>query len=161
MDFIEIFKNLPPELATFILAMMPITELRASIPIALSVYELSVASAMFFSILGDMVPVFIILVGVEKIYLFMSSKSEIVKKYFDWFFSRTKDKFSGKYAKYGAIALVSFVALPLPFTGAWSGSVAAFLFRIPFVKSFPLILIGIFISAILVTLISLGFFKIF
>ncbi len=161
MNFIEIFNGLPSELSTFILAMMPVTELRASIPIALSVYDMPIFSAMFFSILGDVVPVFIILIGVERMYKFISSKSDTGKKYFDWFFSRTEDKFSGKYAKYGAIALISFVALPLPFTGAWSGSVAAFIFRIPFAKAFPLIFIGIVISAILVTLISLGVFKFF
>ncbi len=154
--FIEIFKNLPPELSTFLLAIIPITELRASIPIALSVYGLPVFSAMFFSILGDMIPIFIVLVGMEKVYRFVSRKSKCGKKFFDWFFSRTKNKFKGKYAKYGSLALILFVALPFPFTGSWSGSAAAFIFRIPFVKSFPLIFTGILISAILVTLISIG-----
>lgn len=158
--FIEIFKNLPPELSTFLLAMIPVTELRASIPIALSVYKLSVFSAMFFSVLGDMVPMFIILVGIEKIYRFIAKRSEFGRRLFDWFFSRTKNKFKGKYAKYGAMALILFVALPFPFTGSWSGSTAAFIFRIPFVKSFPLIVTGILISAIIVTLISLGVFAV-
>lgn len=161
LSLIEAFKNFPPEFATFLIAMIPVTELRASIPIALVVYELPIWSAIFFSVLGDMVPMFFVLIGVEKIYLFISKKSEKCKKLFDWFFKRTENKFSGKYAKYGAIALIFFVGVPLPFTGSWSGSVAAFLFRIPFYKAFPLIMIGILMAAILVTLITLGFITVF
>ena len=161
LNLIEAFKNLPPEFATFLIAMIPVTELRASIPIALTVYKLPIWSALFFSVLGDAVPMFFVLVGIEKIYCFIAKKSETGKKFFDWFFKRTENRFLGKYAKYGAVALIFFVALPVPFSGSWSGSVAAFLFRIPFVKAFPLIMTGILISAILVALISLGFITAF
>jgi uncharacterized membrane protein len=154
IDFVEIFKNLPPELSTMIIAMMPIAELRVSIPVAITVHKMSVFSAIFFSVLGDMIPIFFILTGLEKLYKFAEKRSKWGKKYLDHFFEKTKHKFEGKYAKYGAIALVFFVAIPLPFTGAWTGAAAAFLFRIPIYKSFPLIISGILISALIVTILT-------
>ena len=56
--------------------------------------------------------------------------------------------------KYGAIALITFVAIPLPFTGAWTGSIGAFLFNIPFKKAFPLILLGVLISGAIMLLLT-------
>ncbi len=154
IDFVEIFSSLPPELSTMIIAMMPIAELRVAIPVAITVHKMPVFSAIFFSVLGDIIPIFFILIGLEKTYKFIAKRSQWGKKHLEKFFEKTKHKFEGKYAKYGAIALVFFVAIPLPFTGAWSGAAAAFIFRIPIYKSFPLILLGILISALLVTMLT-------
>ena len=64
-------------------------------------------------------------------------------------------KFSGKYEKYGSIALIIFVGIPLPFTGSWTASLASFVFNIPLKKSFPLILLGVCMAATIVMLITL------
>ena len=56
--------------------------------------------------------------------------------------------------KYGYLGLILFVAIPLPFTGAWTGALVAFLFKIPFKKAFPLIATGVAIAGALVTLIT-------
>ena len=72
-------------------------------------------------------------------------------------FARTRKRFSVKAEKYGKfIALVLFVAIPLPITGAWTGSAAAFLFGIPFSRSFPAVIIGVLIAGIVVTLTTVG-----
>ena len=154
INLVEIFSSLPPEISTMIIAMMPIAELRVAIPVAITVYKMSVFSAIFYAVLGDMLPIFFILIGLEKVYNFVSKRSKWGKDHLDKFFEKTKHKFEGKYAKYGAIALISFVAIPLPFTGAWSGAAAAFIFRIPIYKSFPLIIAGILISSLLVTILT-------
>ena len=60
--------------------------------------------------------------------------------------------------KWGPLALIIFVAIPLPFTGAWTGSLVAFVFDLPFKKSIALIFIGVLIAGVLVTLASLGVF---
>ncbi|MBT4277409.1 small multi-drug export protein [Candidatus Falkowbacteria bacterium] len=161
INFVETFKGLPPEIATFFISMIPIAELRASIPIALTVYKLSIFSAIFFSVIGEMIPVFLILTVLRGVYSFVEKYNLPGKRLFDWFFKRTKHKFEGKYEKYGSLALILFVAIPLPFSGTWSGSVAAFLFRIPFVKAFLLILTGVMLSAGIVTLLTLAGVAIF
>lgn len=160
IDFVALFKSLPPEISIFLISMIPIAEMRASIPIALSVYNLPLPSALFFSIIGNIVPIIIILAYIDRIYQFFSKKSKLCKKFFEWLFGRTRNRFDKKYSRYGEIALILFVAIPLPFTGSWTGSVAAFLYGIPFRKALPLIIIGMLLSAIIISLLSLGIISI-
>lgn len=152
---LNLFQNLPPELSTFLLSIIPITEIRVSIPVALEVYNLSIVSAFFWSVLGNALTSALILWLVGPLYRVLS-KLHILNRFFDWLFERTRQKFYQKHQKYGDIALVLFVAVPLPGTGCWTGSLVAWLFGIPFKKSFTLVTIGILISAVIVTLISVG-----
>lgn len=136
--------------------MTPIFELRGSIPIALFQYNLNPYSAFFYSVLGNIIPAIFILLYLERVSNFLSSKSKIFKKMIDWFFERTRKKHSQRFEKSKALALMIFVAIPFPVTGAWTGSVCAFLFDIPFKKAFPAVFMGIIIAGIIVTLLSLG-----
>jgi len=69
---------------------------------------------------------------------------------------RTRRNTEEKFEKYGALFLLFFVAIPLPVTGAWTGSAAAFIFGIRFWYAFPTIVGGVMIAGIIVTLTSLG-----
>ena len=149
------FINFPPEWAVFFLSMIPITELRASIPIGIEVYGLPVWKVWIMAVLGDFVPAIFIL------YLLPLVHGWVIKqKFFGGILVRELEKaerkFKGKYAKYGAIALIIFVGIPLPFTGLWTGSLASFVFNIPFKKSWYLILAGVCVAATLMTLITLS-----
>lgn len=144
------------ELQTFIIAAVPVIELRGAIPIALFHYELSIASALIFSILGNIFPVIFILLFFEKVSDFLSRKSNLFKIFFDWLFTITRRKHQGNYERFRDLFLVIFVSIPLPITGAWTGSLCAFLFGIPFKRAFPLISLGVIMAGIIVTLISLG-----
>lgn len=151
---IQWFGNFSTEWATFLLSMVPLTELRASIPIALEVYHLSVWKVWLITVAGNMFPVVFILYLLPKLHDWLMKKKfigSVLRKKME----SAENKFSGKYAKYGAIALVIFVGIPLPLTGSWTGSLAAFVFNIPFRKSFPLILLGVCLAATVVTLITL------
>lgn len=161
LDYAEIFNSFPPELATFLIATLPIAELRASIPIALGVYDLSVVSSYIYSVLGNVFPLIFILLLLEPVSRLLSKHFRIFNKFFNWLFERTRKKFTKKYEKWGLVALVIFVAIPLPITGGWTGSIAAFLFGIPFKKAFPLITLGVMIAGVIITLASLGIFSIF
>ena len=139
-----------------LIAMLPIAELRGAIPIALGVYDLSVPTSYFLSVVGNLIPVVFVLLWLEPVSVFLRKKSKAFEKFFNWLFERTRKKFTKKYEKWGYFALILFVAIPLPVTGAWTGSIAAFLFGIPFKKAFPLIIVGVLIAGIVVTLASLG-----
>ncbi|OGF22454.1 hypothetical protein A2Y83_04150 [Candidatus Falkowbacteria bacterium RBG_13_39_14] len=152
INYIQLFKSIPPEIATMIIAMLPIAELRVSIPVALGGYKLSTISALFWSILGNSISAIIILRYIGSVSDWMSRKSGVMKKFFDWLFLRTRHKLNDKYIKYGSIALTIFVAIPLPMTGAWTGSLAAFLLGIPPRKAFWLVFAGIIIAGIIVTI---------
>lgn len=160
MDF-SFLQSLPDELATFFIAFIPIGELRASIPIGILTYKLPWWSVYIFSVLGNMVPVFFILWWLEPVYKFLDKRSRFFHKFFDWLFSRTRKKLEAKVKKHGFWALMLFVMIPLPVTGAWTGSLAAFLFGINYKKALLATFLGVLISGVIVTLITLGAFDAF
>ena len=158
---IDFFQNLSPQLATFLLAMLPLTELRASIPIALEIFNLSIWEAFFYSILGDIIPAILIIFFIGPFSEKFSKKYKIARRFFKWLFKRTRKRFKDGYATWGKIALIFFVAIPLPVTGAWTGAIAAWLFGIEKKEAIAYIILGIIIAGVLVTLLSLGFLNIF
>ena len=159
---LDFFKSFPPELATVLIAMIPITELRVSIPVALEVFKLPVLSAIWWSVVGAMIPTTVILVFIGDIANWFCQHSPFLKRLYNHTVLRTEKKFKDSAAKYGiGLGWVIFVAIPLPFTGAWSGALATFLLGMPKRFAWIMIFIGIVISAIIVALASLGIFKIF
>ena len=139
-------------LKIFLLAMTPIGELRAAIPVCLTVLGLNWSACYLISLAGNLVPVIFLLLFLKPISKYFSKKSKICEKFIFSFFQRTREKYNSKKLKYGMrIALVIFVALPLPITGGWTGSIVAFLFGIPFRIAFPLIALGVGIAGLVVT----------
>lgn len=156
LNYIDWFKFFPKELATLLIAMMPIGELRVSIPIAINVYHLSIFSSFIWSTIGNSLAVALILWLLEPFSSFLSRHFKVFSRFFSWLFSRTRKKHSKRFERWGAFALVTFVAIPLPLTGGWTGALAAFVFGIPFGKAFPLITLGILIAGAIVTFVTLG-----
>jgi uncharacterized membrane protein len=151
---IEWFGGFPAELSVFLLSMLPITELRASIPIALEVYGLDVIHAWLLAVIGNIVPTIFILLVIPFAHDWLMRQrflGPVLKRKLE----RASNYFEGKQSKYGAAALVLFVGIPLPFTGAWTGSLIAFIFNIPFKKAMPLIALGVCMAATIVTLVTL------
>jgi len=158
---LEFFQNFPPEIATLLLSAIPVTEIRVSIPIALEVYKLPVWSAVLWSLIGNIAICAVILWLLGPISEFLKKQANIFDRFFTWLFERTRKKFYQKHQRYGDMALILFVAIPLPGTGCWTGSLVAWLFGIPTKKAFLLVMIGILISSVVVTLITLGLVHIF
>lgn len=149
--------TLIPEIKTLLLAMTPLGEIRVALPVALLSYKMSIVPAYILSVIGNMIPVFLLLIFWRYFVKFLMQNSKTCEKFFNWLFERTRKKFEGKYQKWGKLALVLFVAIPLPITGAWTGSVAAWLFNFKYWESIGLIFLGICISGVVVSLLSLGF----
>lgn len=157
LNYVELFKNFPPEAATALIAMIPIAELRVAMPVALAVYKISFWSAFFWSVLGNMLPIFFIVYLIKPVVDFLMKHWGLARRFFDWWFGRVRRKFERDSLKYGIdLALIIFVAIPLPFTGAWSGAVASFLFGIPPRRALILIGIGVIIAGIIVGLLIGG-----
>lgn len=137
-------------------AMAPIGELRAAIPIGLTVFKLGVIETYLISVIGNMVPILLIIFLLEPISNILSKHFKFFKWFFNWLFEHTRKRHSHKFEVLEEITLVTFVAIPLPMTGAWSGALASFVFGIPPKKSLPLIFLGVLIAGVIVTLITLG-----
>lgn len=141
------------ELWVVFTAAVPVAELRVSIPLAHSL-GMSASKAYLLSIAGNMLPVPIILALLwhfEK----QLRTLPIVGTVLEWLIRRTAAK-TDQIQRYGPIGLVLFVAIPLPSTGAWTASIAAFLLRIGGRHAIPPIFLGVLIAGIIVTAITQG-----
>jgi len=137
-------------------AMTPIGELRASIPLGLTILHQPWFLVFVISVIGNMIPPVLILWLFPKVSSWLMSHSKLMNKFFSWLFERTRKKAHNKIEKYGDLALIIFVAIPLPNTGAWTGTLAAWLFGIPMKRALPNILYGVIIAGVIVTLITAG-----
>ncbi len=149
------------ELATFLIAMTPVGELRAAIPLALGFYKMSVFSAFFWSVSGNIAAVIIILILIKPVSGFLISHFPFFNRFLKYLFARTRKNFSASQIKWGELALIIFVAIPFPATGGWSGALVAYLFGIPFKRALFLISAGVVIAGVLVMAVSLGILKAF
>ena len=133
----------------FFISMLPIVELRGSIPVG---YTLGLPwhINMIASIIGNMLPVPFILLFVVKAFEFMK-KHDIMKGLVEKLEKRAMSR-SESVANKEFWGLMIFVAIPLPGTGAWTGALIAALLRLNPKKSFLAVLLGVTIAAILITL---------
>src|SRR3990170_6356061 len=145
-----------PLVKVFFAAMTPIGELRVALPLALVHYKLPWAVSFAVSVFGNMLPITLIVFLLEPVSNYLTAHSKFFRWFFNWLFERTRKKHSHRFEVLEEVALVTFVAIPLPMTGAWSGALAAFVFGIPPKKSIPLIFLGVLISGIIVTLLTYG-----
>ncbi len=140
-------KDIPKEYLVMIVGALPISELRGAIPLALSL-GIAPYKAFWLSVLGNSIIVAPALFLLEPVSNKLR-KYKIWAHFFDWLFERTKKK-ADTVQKYEALGLAIFVAIPLPMTGAWSGVVAASLFKIRFRYAFIAIIAGVIGAGLIV-----------
>ncbi|MFH0918136.1 MAG: small multi-drug export protein [Candidatus Omnitrophota bacterium] len=154
---LQYLNQLPKDYVVIIVGALPISELRGAIPLALS-FGMPLVKAFWLSVLGNcliVAPALFLFEPVTKIL----RKFKIWARFFDWVFERTK-KNSDSIQKYEALGLAIFVAIPLPMTGAWSGVIAASLFKIRFRYAFLAIIAGVICAGLIVSaLCALGIFS--
>jgi uncharacterized membrane protein len=139
-------------LYTILWAMAPIAELRVAIPLGISVYGLQWYQALLLSLVGNMIPVFFLLWALPRLSTFLLTTNNPVGRFLRWRAERLRTKQGERFRKYGAYILIPWVAVPLPFTGAWTGCIAAWAFDIPYKRALPSIAIGVIIAGIIVTI---------
>jgi uncharacterized membrane protein len=154
---INLFAGFPKELATFLIAVIPVTELRAALPLAYKVYGLSAFWAWFYAVAGTFFAMVIIVILLDPVAKFLSKHINLFKIFFDWLFEHTRKKANGKMEKYGAWAIFVLAATPIPLLGGMTGALAAFVFGVPLKKSLPLLLFGTMVSGLIVLGITIYF----
>ncbi|MBT3571201.1 MAG: small multi-drug export protein [Flavobacteriales bacterium] len=136
-----------------LLSLFPIAELRGGIPYALA-NNINPFVAYFVCVGANILAFPIVFFFLEFLHpLFL--KIDFYKNLFDKFVIKTREKLNDKIKKYGFWGLMIFVMIPLPVTGAYTGSFAAWLFNIPKKKAFLSVVLGVVISGIIVTTIML------
>ena len=143
-----------PSAVVVIVATLPILELRGSIPIALLVYDMPVWQAYVLSIIGNMIPIIPIILLIGPVSAFLMKRSKLWHRFFTWVFERSRKRGGDLVEKYEALGLAIFVAIPLPVTGAWTGSLLAFLMCVRARRAFPCILGGVLTAGVVVTIVT-------
>jgi len=141
------------ELVVLIISALPIFELRGAIPVAINLFHFPWYYAFLLAIIGNLIPVPLILLLLKAVVRFLSRVS-IFDRFFRWLFAYTRKR-GGIIERYERIGLALFVAIPLPVTGAWTGSLAAVLFGLKFKHAMLSIFIGVLIAGVIVTCLSL------
>ena len=141
-----------PELAVFMVSMVPLVEERGGLLLA-SMLGIPMWKAVILCVAGNILPIPFILLFIKKIFHWMAGHhmSGIVSKMED---KAAKNK--PKIDRYGFFGLMLFVGIPLPGTGAWTGALVAALFDMDLKQASLSILAGILLAAIIMTTISYG-----
>ena len=139
---------------TFLIAMVPVLELRAAIPAGV-IAGLDLPMVLAAAITGNLLPIPFIIVFIRKIFKWMQSKNprlaNIVAK-----IEAKADKKKDKVLKYEFWGLMFFVAVPLPGTGAWTGALIAAMLDMQLKRAFPAIAAGVLAAAAIVTAATCG-----
>ena len=150
------FDFLPEWFQIFLGSMIPFLESRYIIPYAMWEFNWAWWEAVPIAIIGNIIPIPFVLIFFKYIEKFLNRYeywSNIMNKIFDI----TRKRADKKIERYETLGLLLFVAIPLPFTGAWTGSLIAYLFDLNFYKSILVIFLGIVISvSIMIILYSTG-----
>ena len=143
------------EILVFIISLMPILELRGGL-IAAALLGLDPIPSYIISIIGNVLPVPFILLLITKILAWMKkSKVKFFNKIANWLDEKV-EKHKGQIEKFGYVGVILFVGIPLPGTGAWTGSLIASVLNMDKKKTFLAVLVGIFMASIIMMLLSFG-----
>ncbi len=141
------------ELIIFIISLMPVLELRGGL-IAGALLNVPYIKAAIICILGNIIPIPFILLLLKKVFNILEEFGP-TKKIVLWLNNKAiKNK--SKIDKYGFFGLVLFVGIPLPGTGAWTGSLIASVFEMDIKKSIIAIFLGIILAFIIMSIVSYG-----
>lgn len=152
--FVEFFSDKAGgELIAFLASLLPVIECRGGMIIA-KMYELDFFKAFFICYLGNMIPLPFIILFIKKIFAFMK-KHNILRKFIEKLEGKG-DKNRDKIMKFKEWGLLAFVAVPLPGTGGWTGSLLAALLDIDFKKALPIIALGVFIADVIMSVLTYG-----
>jgi uncharacterized membrane protein len=147
---------MPDELLTFLAAMTPIGELRLSIPLGVGEYGLAWPLVLVLSIAGNMLPVPFLIWGLRTVGGRIERMDNVLGRLLRWRTRSVEARWGERIRRQGFPAIVLLVAIPLPFTGAWTGSLAVWALGVPAARGLMAIATGLLIAGAVVTALTLA-----
>lgn len=151
--FINIFGGLNKDIIIFIISLMPILELRGGM-LAATLLKIPYIKALVICVIGNILPIPFVLLFLEKV-LEIFEKWKVTRKVVRWLERKAQSKRT-QIDKYGYLGLILFVGIPLPGTGAWTGSLVAIMLGLDKKKSFICIMVGVVLASIIMSILSYG-----
>lgn len=145
-------QTLPGPVAVFVTAMIPILELRAAIPLGRSFFDMGPVETYIWAVLGNLAPVPFLLWLLPPVAGWAERHWDWLHRVIERLSTYTERRHSKRFERMRDYALITFVAIPLPITGAWSGSLAAYVFGVRRGRALLLITIGVLIAGLIVSL---------
>ncbi|MBQ7474713.1 MAG: small multi-drug export protein [Clostridia bacterium] len=142
-------------LKVFAISMVPILELRAAVPLGVTVEGLPLLPVLGVSVLGNMLPVPFIILFIRPIFNWMKERGKLFRRIAEKMEQKAERK-ADKIKRYELFGLFLLVAIPLPGTGAWTGALVAALFDIRLKNAVPVILAGVVTAGVVMSLITFG-----
>lgn len=155
-SYINFLTYIPDWLSVILLSALPVTELRASLPIAIFSYGMSYAQAIILVLIGNAIPILFVFLLLTPFLAWAKKHSSLIYHLLENHLQKLQLKHGPKYHRWGALFLFVFVAVPLPGSGVWTGSVLAVLFGMKPRLAVPAIVLGMVVSALVVLLLSLS-----
>ena len=146
-------------LITFLISMVPLVELRGAVPIAVGM-GVPLWAAYIVAVIGNMLPVPFIFLFARK-FLEWGKNKKLIGKFCNWVLKKGEKggkKLTEKTGQSVYFALLLFVGIPLPGTGAWTGTLAASLLDLNWKKSVLCIMAGVMLAGAIMGLASMGVF---
>lgn len=141
------------QILVFIISLMPILELRGGL-IAAALLGLDPWQSYIICIIGNILPVPFILLLINKVLEWMRN-SKHFKKIANWLDNKV-EKHKHQIEKYGYLGVILFVGIPLPGTGAWTGSLIASVLEMDKKKTFLAVCVGVFMASVIMMIVSFG-----
>ena len=141
-------------LTTFLIAMVPVIELRGAIPVATAA-GVPLVPAIVTAVIGNLIPVPFIILFVRKVFAWMRGRNEKLNAFVTKIENRAMSK-ADSVQKYEFWGLALFVAIPLPGTGAWTGALIAALLDMQPLKAFLSVALGVIGAGFIVAFVSYG-----
>lgn len=139
---------------TMLVSMIPVVELRGGIPFGVAA-GLPVWAAFIAAVIGNLIPVPFIIVYIRRIFQWMRRHMPRLNSLVDKLERKAHLK-GQRVTKYKYLGLMLFVAIPLPGTGAWTGSLAAAFLDMPLRKAIPSVIVGVLIAGMAISILSYG-----
>ena len=136
------------------MAMVPVVELRGAIPYGVMA-GLSVRTAFILAVIGNLVPVPFLIIFTRKVFEWLRVKSGSLDRLVSRLEAKA-DRNKEKVEKSEFFGLVLLVAIPLPGTGAWTGSLVAAMMDMRLKRAMPAIIVGVLIAGVVVTSLTYG-----
>ena len=148
--------GMPPWLATVLLSIAPITESQATIPVAITIWDMTPMSAFLFAMLGNAIPFFPIFFGFTWIKKQAERFAPWSVVWFERAVHRVQSKMGPGYEKWGLLAVFLFVSIPFAGTGVWSGSLLAVILELKWRRVILPIYCGMIVNGLIVLMLTLA-----
>lgn len=157
------FSKINPILSIILLTLLPITELRASIPFGILGLGYPWFTVFMIAVITNILLGLLLYLIIDKI-IWIATRIKIIDKLYNRYIEKTQRKIKRYTEKYGELGVAVFIGIPLPGSGVYTGSLVAYLLGLKYKKFLIANIIGVLIAATVVTIVTLtggGIFSVF